>query len=271
MKQTVLKARGTTPEGASLTLHEHDGDYFIRVGGVELMSTRQHHSEERLAQLACKHIGTTADARVLIGGLGLGFTLRTTLRHLGPEARVTVAEIVPEVIAWNADPAYGLGVDALRDPRVQVVAGDVADVMRRGRAAFDAVILDVDNGAGGLSAKSNDRLYTVAGIELAKSALRVGGCLAIWSATDDPAFVERMRRGGFDVITEKTRVQPAGGGWAWLFIGRTKPGGGRSRSPNASSTVMPGRSPPSGPAPQPAPRPPRAGPRAGPRSRRRGR
>ena len=220
MKPTILRDQATTPDGTPLTLHEHDGAFTIRVGGVELMSSRQHHSEERLAELACAGLRDRPGARVLVGGLGMGFTLRAALAHLDPRAAVMVVELMPAVVVWNRTAAYGLGADALADPRVELVEGDVADVIRGGRGHFDAVILDVDNGASGLSLGSNERLYGTQGLATAKAALRPGGCLAVWSSAADPAFVERMRQAGFAVTVEKARVHAGGGGWTTLFIGR---------------------------------------------------
>jgi spermidine synthase len=219
MKPTILRDQVTTADGRLMTLHEHDGEFLIRIAGVELMSSRQHHSEERLAELACAHVRSAA-ARVLIGGLGMGFTLRAALANLGPDAAVVVVELMPAVIRWNQTPEYGLGADALADPRVEVVEGDVTDVLRRNRAGFDAIILDVDNGADGLTAASNGRLYEPAGLSMTRAALRPGGCLAIWSAGDDPAFVDRMRRCGWEVTVERARTHSGGGSWNWLFIGR---------------------------------------------------
>jgi spermidine synthase len=168
---------------------------------------------------------------VLIGGLGLGFTLRATLRLVPASATVVVAELVPAVIAWNRVPEYGLGGDAMADPRVEIVAADVADVMRQRPAAFDAVILDVDNGADGLTAASNDRLYSATGLGLARSALRPGGCLAVWSAAADDSFADRMRRAEFTVSVERARVHAGGGGWTTLFVGRAQSGDYRRHRP----------------------------------------
>jgi spermidine synthase len=221
MKPTILRDQATTPDGSPLTLHEHDGVFTIRVGGVELMSSRQHHSEERLAELACAGLRGHPTPRVCVGGLGMGFTLRAALSRLDAAATVVVVELMPAVVTWNQTPEYGLGGDALADARVELVVDDVADVLRRSRGGFDAVILDVDNGAAGLSIAANDRLYGPAGLALAKAALRPGGCLAVWSSADDPAFAERMRRSGFAVTTERARVHAGGGGWTTLFIGRT--------------------------------------------------
>ena len=221
MKKTNLLDQATTPDGRPMTLHEHDGVFMIRIDGVELMSTRQHHSEEKLAELACSHIGRqSAGARVLIGGLGLGFTLRAALQNLSLGAAVVVVELMPAVIRWNQRPEYGLAADAMADPRVEVVAGDVADVLKKRRGCFDAVSLDVDNGASGLTAAANSRLYSVAGLAMARAALKPDGCLAVWSADADPAFVQRMGQGGFAVTVERARTHPTGGSWNHLFIGR---------------------------------------------------
>jgi spermidine synthase len=221
MKKTILIEQATTPDGKSMTLHEHDGVFLIRIDGVELMSTRQHHSEERLAELACGHLkARSSGPRVLIGGLGLGFTLRAALATLGPDATVVVVELMPAVIRWNQTSDYKLGADAMADPRVEVVAGDVTDVLKNCRGRFDAIILDVDNGASGLTAATNRRLYSSTGLAMIRSALRPDGCLAVWSADADPAFVERMGQGGFTVTVERARTHATGGSWNSLFLGR---------------------------------------------------
>ena len=221
MKKTILLDQATTPDGRPMTLHEHDGVFMIRVDGVELMSTRQHHSEEKLAELACAHLQTrTFAASVLIGGLGLGFTLRAALQNLGPNAAVVVVELMPDVIRWNEKPDYKLSADAIADPRVEVIAGDVVDVLKKCRGQFDAIILDVDNGASGLTVAANSRLYSTSGLAMIRAALRPDGCLAVWSADADPAFVERMGQGGFTVTVERARTHATGGSWNTLFIGR---------------------------------------------------
>jgi spermidine synthase len=219
MKPTRLLDRSTTPDGAPITLHEHDGAISIRVAGIELMSTRQHHSEERLAELACAGLGERRRATVLIGGLGLGFTLRETLRHVGADATVVVAELVPAVIAWNRNPVYRLAADVIDDPRVELVSGDVADVLAESRGRFDSIMLDVDNGASGLTAAANDALYVATGLGAARAALRPRGRLAVWSAGDDRRFMARMEEAGFDVEVVKARTHPTGGSWNSIFIG----------------------------------------------------
>lgn len=203
-----------------MTLLVRDGFYTIRVDGQELMSTRQHASEERLAQLTCGGMTARTSPRVLIGGLGFGFTLRATLKTLPQDATVVVAELVPAVIAWNRNPAYGLAHEALSDPRVSVEPRDVGLVLRDGTAAFDAIMLDVDNGPVALSASRNKRLYGAKGLEIIRAALRPGGCLGVWSAGDDPRFAALMRQTGFAVEVARVRATATSGNWHTLFLGR---------------------------------------------------
>jgi spermidine synthase len=219
MKPTRLLDQATTPDGTPLALYEHDGDFSIRVGGVPLMSTRQHHSEERLAELACAGLRDRRRAAVLIGGLGLGFTLRETLRHVAADATVVVAELIPAVIAWNRNPAYGLAADVIDDPRVEIVTGDVADVLDSSPGRFDSIMLDVDNGASALTAAANSGLYSAAGLGAARAALRPKGRLAVWSADADPLFVACMQKAGFAVDVVKARAYSTGGSWNSVFIG----------------------------------------------------
>jgi spermidine synthase len=222
MKPTLLLDRATTPDGTPLTLHEHDGTLSIRVGGVELMSTRQHHSEERMAELTCAGLSGCKAAAVLIGGLGLGFTLRETLRHLAADATVVVAELVPAVIAWNRNPTYGLATDVIDDPRVEIVIGDVAEVLAESRGRFDGIMLDVDNGARGLTAAANDGLYGMKGLGTARAALKPRGRLAVWSAGPDHRFAARLEETGLAVEVVKARTHPTGGSWNTIFVG-TRP------------------------------------------------
>jgi len=219
MKPIVLLDRSATPDGTPITLHEHDGEKSIRVGGVELMSSRQHHSEERLAQLGCAGLRESPRVVVLIGGLGLGFTLRETLRQVAADATVVVAELVPAVIAWNRAPGLGLAADVIDDPRVVLVTGDVADVMAGSRGRFDSIMLDVDNGAAGLTAATNAWLYAATGLGAARAALKPGGRLAVWSAGDDRRFAARLEEAGFAVEVVRARTHPTGGGWNSIFLG----------------------------------------------------
>lgn len=220
MKRFECLEQATAPDGTVLTLHRHDGAYLVRAGGVELMSTRRHHSEERLAELACAPLGGQPGARALIGGLGLGFTLRAALRALAADASVVVAELVAAVIAWNANPAYPLAGAALRDPRVTLRHADVVDVLREGAGGFDAVLLDVDNGAAPLTTAGNARLYGGAGVAEAVAALRPGGRLAYWAAADEPAFERRLRQAGLTVEVTRVRAHVTSGPRHTLYVGR---------------------------------------------------
>jgi spermidine synthase len=218
MKRTERLGEATAPDGTVLTLSRHDGDYTIRVGGVDLMSTRRFHSEEQLAERVCLPLRDAPAPRVLIGGLGLGFTLRAALRVLPADARVVVAEIVAEVIEWNRDPEYPLAHASLADPRVDLRHDDVANVLRAHRAAFDAIMLDVDNGADALTTGGNAGLYRRAGVRAAASALRPGGRLAYWSADEDPQFAALLRSAGLAVETVRVRAHATSGGAHTLLL-----------------------------------------------------
>jgi spermidine synthase len=209
----------TAPDGTVMSLFEHDGDYVIRVNGVDLMSTRRHHSEDALAELACTPIRERAGAQVLIGGLGMGFTLKAALAILGADAKVVVAELVEGVIAWNRNSEYPLGAEALADPRVELVHGDVGTVLRERPGAFDAIMLDVDNGADALTNKDNAQLYQDEGIRTARAALRFGGRLAYWSAGSDRRFERSLERAGFKVTTTLVRAHATSGPRHFIFVG----------------------------------------------------
>ncbi len=210
------------PDGKTISLYEHDGTYSIRVGGTELMSTRRHASEEKLAELACAQAKTISAPRVLIGGLGFGFTLKAALSVLPGDATVVLAEILAAVIAWNRNPSFGLAADAMTDRRVTVLQRDVADAIAESRDAFDCIILDVDNGPAALSTEGNHRLYSAKGLHLIRTALCPGGCLAIWSAAPDPAFEKLLARAGFVVDVQRCRPHANSGGWHIVFVGRVK-------------------------------------------------
>lgn len=227
MKKLERLDQATAPDGTVLTLYRHDAAYVIRVGEVELMSTRRHNSEDRLAELVCAPLHDRTDARVLIGGLGLGFTLKTALRVLGPDARVVVSEIVDTVIGWNRNPEYQLSVAALDDPRVDLRHGDVADVLRTSPGAFDAIMLDVDNGAEPLIISGNRQLYRDAGIRQAVAALRPGGQVAYWSVNRDPSFEASLRGAGLVVEVTESRAHATSGPWHTLYVARRNDQRGR--------------------------------------------
>jgi spermidine synthase len=220
MKKWTLLDRAITPDGSPISLHEHDGSYSIRMNGVELMSTRKHASEEKLAELACAHLKGVRRARVLIGGLGFGFTLKAALAVLPGDAQVVVAEILPVVIEWNRNPAFPLAADAMADRRVVLVQRDVHDVIRESPAGFDSIMLDVDNGPAALSTEANERLYDSKGLQLMRGALKARGCVAVWSAVPDPAFERLLARAGFRVQVERCRSHSTSGGWHTIFVGR---------------------------------------------------
>jgi len=184
----------------SLFLYQGKDDFFIKIsGGHELMSTRKHGSEDALGKLPCRRLKHPESARVLIGGLGMGFTLAAVLAIVGPKAEVTVAELIPEVVDWNRGPLGERSGYPLNDPRTRVHVGDVAKLLRQSRACFDVIALDVDNGPEGLTKSANDWLYSMRGIVAAQKALTPTGILAYWSAGPDQAFHDRLRRCGFMV------------------------------------------------------------------------
>ena len=198
------------PGGGEMRLVRRGTDWFIMLRREELMSSRMSGSEEALGTLACDRVG--ADARVLIGGYGMGFTLRAVLGRLGPGAQVTVAELVPAVIAWAKGPMAEFAAGCLDDPRVRVVERDVGALIADGAGQWDAILLDVDNGPDGLTRKGNDRLYSPAGLAAARAALRPGGVLAVWSAVADLAFVKAFARAGFEVDEVVVRARASGKG-----------------------------------------------------------
>jgi spermidine synthase len=192
--------------GGDLRLMQRGAEFSIMSGAIELMNSRLSGSEEALAAMACARLGDLARPHMLIGGLGMGFTLRAALAALGAHARVTVAELVPAVVTWARGPLAPIFGGSLADPRVSIVEGDVAAVMAAGRGAYDAILLDVDNGPEGLTRKANDRLYDVAGLGTARAALRPGGVLAVWSSGPDRSFSQRLRRTGFAVDERSVRA-----------------------------------------------------------------
>jgi spermidine synthase len=222
VKRWTTVDRALTPDGKAISLEEHDGSYAIRVDGAPLMSTRRHASEEQLAELACAHVRGIRGARILIGGLGFGFTLKAALRAVASDATVVIAELLAAVIAWNSNPAFQLAAEAMADPRVIVLQQDVGEVIRGARGGFDSIILDVDNGPAALSAAANSRLYDYTGLRLARTALRPAGCVAFWSAAPDPAFEKRMLRAGFTVDVRRPRAHVNSGARHTIFLGRVK-------------------------------------------------
>jgi spermidine synthase len=182
-----------------LRLMKRGDEFSMKLGPNELMNSRLSGSEQALATLACRRIEAIKAPHLLIGGLGMGFTLRAALAVLGPKARITVAELVPAVIAWAKGPIADLFGDSLSDPRATILSADVVEVIGSHPAAFDAILLDVDNGPEGLIRKANDALYDLKGLKAIRRALRPKGVLAVWSSGPNPAFSKRLREAGFVV------------------------------------------------------------------------
>lgn len=206
----LIDSTTVSGERGELRLLRRGDEYSIAIAGAgELMSSRVHGSEEALAERGCATLRARSAQRVLVGGLGMGFTLAATLRTLPADAEVVVAELIPAVVRWNRETLGHLAGRPLDDNRVQVHLGDVAALIRRERGGFDAILLDVDNGPEGLTRRDNDRIYSSTGIDHAFRALRPRGVLAVWSAGPDRGFTDRLRRAGFDV--EETTARAHGG------------------------------------------------------------
>ena len=212
MKPFELLGQTLSPNGTVMKLIRRGDEYIILVDGAILMSSRMHGSEEALATFACQRVRALEQPSVLIGGLGMGFTLRTTLDLLPQDATVVVAELVPAVVEWNRGPLGPLARHPLKDKRVRVETGDVVVTLRSGLGQFDAVLLDVDNGPTAFTASNNAGLYDNRGIAAARAALKTEGVLAVWAAQDDRKFEQRLRDGRFDVQVQRPRGRLKKGG-----------------------------------------------------------
>ena len=216
--QELLGTAQIPGETGELRLYRHNRDFIFRVHGTELMSSRVHGSEEELAELALARLANTDTARVLVCGLGMGFTLARVLDLVGTEALVEVVELVPEVVVWNREWLGGLCGNPLSDARVTLREGDVAQKIRDAVAEYDAILLDVDNGPEGLRRNANDWLYNHAGLIAAGKALRPGGVLAIWSSAHYPWFTHRIQRAGFQVSEERVRARRTKGARRTIWL-----------------------------------------------------
>ena len=218
MKPWLLLDTAWTPGNTELSLWERDTEVVIRADGRDLMSNRMHGSEEVMAEFARSE---AKDARVLVGGLGMGYTLRAALEFLPPGGRVTVVELSEAVVKWNRERLGTLAGNPLDDPRVDLVLGDVGDVISREQAAWDSILLDVDNGPDGFTQPGNDQLYGMAGLNRTRMSLRRRGILAVWSAYEDPRFENRMRRAGLRTRVERVRARlEKGGPRHVIYLGR---------------------------------------------------
>jgi spermidine synthase len=215
----VLDTAEMPDGGGEIRLVRRGEEYSIMLGATELMNSRLSGSEEALARLACERIASRPEPHILIGGLGMGFTLRAALAELGEGARVTVAELVPAVVAWARGPMAHIFAGSLDDPRVHIAEADVRTLITAG-AGYDAILLDVDNGPDGLTRAANDRLYDAEGLKRARSALAPGGVLAVWSSAPDRAFTQRLQHAGFAVEEVVARARGSRGGRHVIWLAR---------------------------------------------------
>jgi len=212
LKPWELLGQTRTPEGDEMTLTRHGTEYVIFASGQALMSSRMHGSEESLALFACARARTLETPCCLVGGLGMGFTLRAALDLLPPGATVIVSELVPALVEWNRGPLGSLARNPLRDKRVVIEIGDVGALLRASPNQFDAVLLDVDNGPAAFTASNNACLYGDSGLAIARMALKPDGVFAVWSSREDRRFEQRLRHGGFSVTVERVRGRLKKGG-----------------------------------------------------------
>jgi len=216
----LLGTAQTSRNGEQLRLYQRDTEFSIKADSQELMNSQVHGSEDALAKLACEKITNYPDVRVLVGGLGLGYTLRAALNELKRDAEVVVAEIVPEVLEWNQKFLGHLAEHPLEDGRVKVQLEDVAEVIKAGRNDYNAIMLDVDNGPQAMFQEGNDWIYTNNGLQTSFDALRPKGVLSIWSTDPDPAFTKRLIRTGFKAEEVKVRARSGrkGGGHYFVWV-----------------------------------------------------
>ena len=240
MDRMTLVDTAPIPGGGELRLFSEGDHYAIKIGGGgDLMSTRTHGSEDALATITCARIAAARNPRILIGGLGMGFTLAAALARLGEDARIVVAELVPGVVTWNRGPLGRHAGNPLDDPRVDVHECDVAAVIKAARSSLDAIMLDVDNGPDGLTRVGNDWLYGLQGLAASMAALRPNGVLAIWSAHPDRRFAERLRQSGFEVDEVSVRAHGGKGARHLIWLA-TRPPRVVLRAAGKRSPIRPG-------------------------------
>ncbi len=209
MKPNRKLAQTTTPDGACLTLHEHDGSFCIRMNGQGLMHSSVTASEIQLGELAVARVSSLVDPSVLVGGLGLGYTLKSVLQNVGSQAKILVVELIPCIVDWNREFLSGVNGALLNEPRVEIILADVWDVISRsGLDQYDAILLDIDNGPTAMVQKQNARLYDRRGLRMMADALKRCGRVAFWSARPDPAFAKRLQDVGFKVEAVPAKLYP---------------------------------------------------------------
>lgn len=221
MKPWIKLGKANIPNsGGELKLSRREDEFSIRLSGVrgELMNSRVYNSEQALAEWGCAHITSNDKAQVLVGGLGMGYTLAAALNTVTPSAQVTVAELIPEVVEWNKGPLGQCAGNPLADPRVQVHIGDIVKLLENPQQIFDAILLDVDNGPEGITHSDNNWLYSTTGLDSIFRALRPEGMLAIWSAGADPMFTIRLKKSGYKVNMRSVRARPGKGSRHTIFL-----------------------------------------------------
>lgn len=220
MQKARLIDEATTPDGETIKLVEHAGDHIVTVRGVTLMASSAYHSEVRAAEIACEGLAERPGARVLVGGLGMGHTLRAVLDHVASDARVVVSELLPAIVAWNRGPLGPLAGHPLDDPRVEVLVGDVVAHLEARPEPYDAIVLDIDNGPEPLTIGANGRLYGDSGLADVRNALVRGGTVVIWSAFRCAPFPAALRGAGFEPEVVRCRARGKKGPRYTLYVGR---------------------------------------------------
>jgi spermidine synthase len=208
MKPQIKLATARTPDGGEMGLYQHDSDFSIKINGLELMNSRQHASEQELARLGCAHLAGQKAPCVLIGGLGLGYTLRQALDLLGPNATVVVSELLEAVVHWNREYLGDLNGQPLDDKRAEIITGDIFQLLAQSSGRFDAILLDVDNGPNAMTDAGNQRLYSPTGIQACRRALRKSGTLAVWSSVPSQDFEQLLMNFGFQVRRYQVKAYP---------------------------------------------------------------
>jgi spermidine synthase len=209
MKPQMKLATAWTPDGGEMGLYQHDRGFSIKINGQELMNSRQHESEQELARLGCAHLSDRKAPCVLIGGLGMGYTLRQALDILGPDANVVVSELLPAVVNWNREYLRDLNGQPLEDKRTELITGDIFQLISQSIGRFDAILLDVDNGPNAMTDSGNQRLYSSTGIYACRCALRKQGSLAIWSTEPSKVFEQLLMSCGFQVRRYRVKAYQA--------------------------------------------------------------
>jgi spermidine synthase len=219
---TQLGSAQIPNNGGELKFSQRGDEFSIRLSGIrgELMNSRLFNSEKVLAELGCAHLKSTNNAQVLVGGLGMGYTLAAALKAVNENSQVTVAELIPEVVLWNQGPLGNCAKNPLRDPRTKIHVGDVKELLKVGKPTFDAILLDVDNGPEGLTHKDNSSIYSPQGLQQIYDTLRPKGMVAIWSAGPDYLFTVRLKKAGFKADTQIVRARPGKGSRHTIFLGR---------------------------------------------------